>query len=189
MQKSLKRAERQKAKLTSQKPAATPDETEPADTQPEGDVKTLKVTERKWSKRLLKGKYTVIPNIIFERQLALKLDPVDINIILHLASYWWTVDGKPRPAKATIAEAMKRNPRTIQRHIERMEKLGYIRRERRFVQGFGSRPNVYHLDGLIAAAQPYADEKVRMMAAKKAAREAGMGRKGKALVEPTDPFA
>lgn len=131
---------------------------------------------------MLKGKYTVIPNIIFERQLALQLTPVDINIILHLASYWWTAEGKPRPAKATIAEAMKRDPRSIQRRIRRMEDLGYIRRERRFVSGIGSRPNVYHLDGLIAAAAPYADEKVKELAAKKATRDAAIGRKAKAQV-------
>lgn len=169
--------------------AAPSDKEKPEAASPEDATKTLKVNERKWTKRLLKGKYTLIPNIIFERQLALQLDPVDINIIIHLASYWWTVDGKPRPAKATIAEAMNRDPRTIQRHIERMEKLGYIKRERRFVPGVGSRPNVYHLDGLIAAAIPYADEKVKELADRKAAREAAAGRKGKARVEEVDPDA
>lgn len=192
MKKAVKKAEAKKTSAANKKPAAqfsATDVFEPIELPPEGDTKNLKVNERKWGKRLLKGKYTLIPNIIFERQLALKLDPVDINIIIHLASYWWTVEGKPRPAKATIAEAMKRNPRTIQRHIERMEKLGYIQRERRFIPGFGSRPNAYHLDGLIAAATPYADEKVKLMAAKKAAREAGIGRKGKAQFGAADPFA
>jgi hypothetical protein len=112
------------------------------------------------------------------RQLALKLDPVDINIILP-PSYWWTVEGKPRPAKATIAEAMQRDPRTIQRHIEKMEKQGYIKRERRFIP-VGSRPNIYHFDGLIAAAMPYADEKIKAMEATKRERDARNGRKGKA---------
>ena len=91
--------------------------------------------------------------------------------------------------KATIAEAMNRDPRTIQRHIEKMEKQGYIERKRRFVPGFGSRPNVYDLDGLIRAAQPYADEKVKELAKKKAAREAAIGRKGKARVEDVDAFS
>lgn len=182
MKKIVKKAEAKKASALSKKPAPVPEEVEPIEAQPEGDAKTLKVNERKWTKRLLKGKYTIVPNIIFERQLALQLNPVDINIILHLASYWWTVEGKPRPAKATIAEAMKRNPRTIQRRIERMEKMGYIRRERRFTPGIGSRPNVYHLDGLIAAAAPYADEKVKELAAKKAVRDAAVGRRGKAQV-------
>jgi hypothetical protein len=189
MKKPVKKADAEKASPASKKAASPADVFEPIEPPPQTETKSIKVNEKKWGKRLLKGKYTLIPNIIFERQLALKLDPVDINIILHLASYWWTAEGKPRPAKATIAEAMKRNPRTIQRHIERMEKLGYIRRERRFVQGFGSAPNVYHLDGLIAAATPYADEKVKMLAAKRAAKEAGVGRRGKAQVEVADPFA
>jgi DNA-binding MarR family transcriptional regulator len=37
---------------------------------------------------------------------------------------------------------MQRDPRTIQRHIEKMEKQGYIKRERRFIPGIGSRPLV-----------------------------------------------
>ena len=56
----------------------------------------------------------------------------------------------------------------------------YIRRERRFVAGVGSRPNVYHFDGLIEAAIPYADEKVKEMEAKRREREARNGRKGMA---------
>jgi hypothetical protein len=32
-------------------------------------------------------------------QQALGLDPLDINIILHIASYWWSESGKPHPSK------------------------------------------------------------------------------------------
>lgn len=84
---------------------------------------------------------------------------------------------------------MKKNPRTIQRHIQKMEKMGYIRRERRFVRGSGSKPNIYHFDGLIAAATPYADEKVKEMELKRLARDARNGRKGKTQLQAADPFA
>lgn len=136
---------------------------------PQTPVESLNANERKWGKRLLKAKFTIMPNVIFERQLALKLSAVDINILLHLVSYWWTAESKPRPAKATIAEAMKVTPRTVQRHIARLEKLGYIKRERRYIRGQGSQPNAYHFDGLIEKALPLAEEKIKDL--QKRARE------------------
>jgi len=138
---------------------------------------TLNANEKKWGKKLLKAKFTVIPNIIFERQLALGLDAIDINIILHLAGYWWTKESKPRPAKATIAEAMKVTPRTVQRHIAKMEAKGYIKRERRFIRGQGSQPNAYHFDGLIEKALPLAEEKIKETQRKQRERDERNGRK------------
>lgn len=140
-------------------------------------AEALNANEKKWGKRLLKAKFTVMPNVIFERQLALKLDAVDINILLHLVSYWWTAESKPRPAKSTIAEAMKLSPRTIQRHIARLEKFGYIKRERRFIRGQGSQPNAYHFDGLIAAALPLAEEKIKDLQKRQRERDERNGRR------------
>ena len=40
-----------------------------------------------------------------------------------------------------------------------------MRREERRIPGKGSKTNLYHLDGLIAAALPYAKEKVEKRAA------------------------
>jgi hypothetical protein len=90
---------------------ATPKAEPQAEAAPQTD--SLKVNERKWTKRLLKGGWTVIPNILFERQNVLGLDPLDLNIILHLAGYWWTADSKPRPSKNTIAKAIGVDPRTV----------------------------------------------------------------------------
>lgn len=36
----------------------------------------------------MKAGWTALPNVIFERQRALGLDAIDVNIILHIASYW-----------------------------------------------------------------------------------------------------
>ena len=65
------------------------------------------------------GGMDVLPNIIFERQQALGLDAIDVNIILHIASYWWAKESKPHPSKKTIATAMGIEPRTVQRRIAR----------------------------------------------------------------------
>ena len=124
-------------------------------------AKELRVNEQKWSKPLMDAGWTAFPSVIIERQLALGLDAMDVNIILHLASYWWTEDNKPHPSKKTIADAMKVHPRTVQRRIADMEKAGLIRRQERRIPGRGSKSNVYHFDGLIRAAAPYAEEKIR----------------------------
>ena len=142
-------------------------------------AKELKVNERKWSKTLMKAGWTAFPSVIFERQRALGLDALDINILLHLAGYWWTHDNKPHPAKKTIAHAMNVNPRTVQRRIASLEKAGLIRREERRIRGQGSKTNRYHFDGLIEAARPYAEEKLQEIARREAENKDRVRRKGR----------
>lgn len=119
----------------------------------------LRTNERKWSKALMDAGWTALPSVIIENQRQLGLSPLDLNIVLYLASKWWTPEGKPFPSKATMAKAMDVHPRTIQKHIAALEGAGYIRREERRTEA-GSKTNIYHLDGLIKAAKPFADEKV-----------------------------
>ena len=132
----------------------------------EMDTKTspidkFRVNEQKWTKTLMEAGWTVIPNVFIERQNALGLHPIDINILLHLAVYWWTHDNRPHPSKNIIAKAINVTPRTVQRRIAALENIGFIRREQRRILGKGSKTNVYHLDGLIKAAHPYALEKIK----------------------------
>ncbi len=126
----------------------------------------IRVNEQKWSKPLMDAGWTAIPTVLIERQKALGLDATDVNILLHLISYWWTADNKPRPSKSTIAAAMGVTPRTVQRRIAAMEKDGLIHREERRIPGKGSKPNRYHLDGLIKEALPYAEEKLKVRASR-----------------------
>ena len=149
----------------------------------------VRINEKKWSKPLMAAGWTAIPSVIIERQKALGLDALDMNIILHLATYWWTPDNKPHPSKRTIAEAVGVTPRTVQRRITALQSAGFLKREERRVKGKGSHTNLYHFDGLIKAAQPYAKEKLEEIEKRKAARETAVARKGKAklqLVKSTD---
>lgn len=139
----------------------------------------LHVNEKKWTAPLIKAGFTVLPNVLFERQQALGLDPLDINIILHIASYWWSEGSKPHPSKATIATAIGVKPRSVQRRIAALEAAKLIRREERRISKTGSKTNIYHLDGLIAAATPYALEKLDEQKTKAAIRDARAKRKGK----------
>lgn len=122
----------------------------------------LRTNEKKWSKPLMDAGWTALPSVIIENQKQLGLNPLDLNIVLYLASKWWTPEGKPFPSKSTMAKAMDVHPRTIQKHVAALEGAGYIRREERRTET-GSKTNVYHLDGLIKAAKPFAEEKLAEM--------------------------
>lgn len=133
--------------------------------------------ERKWTKPLTDAGWTAIPNVLFERQSAIGLEPLDINIILHLAGYWWKADNRPYPSKETLATAIGVSPRTIQRRIAAMEAAGFIQRvERKSAKG-RSLSNEYSLAGLIKEATPYAQEKTAEKKQRKAATAAKAKRK------------
>jgi DNA-binding transcriptional regulator YhcF (GntR family) len=134
---------------------------------------------RKWGAPLLKAGWTTIPNAFFEYQQALGLEPLDVNILLHIASHWWKPAEKPWPSKGLIAASIGVHPRTVQRRIAHMEKAGFIKREQRRVKGMGSKTNIYHFDGLIKAALPFAAEKVEQIEQRKAEKKARATRKGK----------
>lgn len=127
-----------------------------------GDNADLRTNEKKWTKPLMDAGWTALPSVIIENQRQLALAPLDLNIILYLASKWWTAEGKPYPSKATMAKAMDVHPRTIQKHIAALEAAGYIKREQRRTDK-GSKSNIYHLDGLIESAKPFAEEKLAEM--------------------------
>jgi len=116
--------------------------------------------EKKWTKPLTEAGWTAIPSVIFERQYALGLDPLDLNIILHLAGYWWTAGNSPHPSKKTIAAAIGVDPRTVQRRIAKMEGAGFVKRISRLSKKGGTSTNQYSFAGLIKAATPFALERI-----------------------------
>jgi predicted transcriptional regulator len=123
------------------------------------ESKRLKRNEEKWSSVLMEAGWTVLPSIILEKQHALGLDPIDVNILLQLARYWWYSDNPPHPSKATIAQCLGVDRSTVRRHIAQMEADGFIRREARYSKKFGGQEtNLYYFDGLIKAATPHAVE-------------------------------
>lgn len=114
----------------------------------------------KWSAPLAKSGWTSFPSVIFERQQALGLSPLDINIVLHLAGYWWDPGKNAHPSKATIAKAIGVSARTVQKRIAMMEGAGFIRRIYRITGVGDNDTNEYDLSGLINAATPFAEEKI-----------------------------
>jgi hypothetical protein len=123
-------------------------------------VENLSRNEKKWTALLMEAGWTVLPSVILERQHALGLDAVDLNIILHLARHWWYSDNPPHPSKKTIAECMGIDQSTVRRRIARMEKDGLLKRESRYDKRYGQISNCYHFEGLIKGATPFAKEAI-----------------------------
>jgi DNA-binding transcriptional ArsR family regulator len=131
---------------------------------------TDKVLEAKWGKPLIANGFTAIPDTIFRNQKALKLKPLDVLILLHLASYWWKPSENPWPAKGTIADALDVDPRTVQRAIKKMEDLGYVRRIERKAKAGDNLTNEYDLRGLVKFTTKLAEEEITRKA-KRAAED------------------
>jgi DNA-binding transcriptional regulator YhcF (GntR family) len=122
----------------------------------------LRRNEEKWTPTLMDAGWTVLPSVILERQQALGLDPIDINIILHIARHWWYADKPPYPSKRTIAECMGIDESTVRKHIARMENDGLLKRNPRYDPKFGGqRSNEYLFNGLIKEALPFAEEAIQ----------------------------
>ena len=129
---------------------------------------TDKVLEAKWGKSLIANGFTAIPDAIFRNQKALKLKPLDVLILLHLASYWWKPSENPWPAKGTIADAVDVDPRTVQRAIKKREDLGYVKRIERKAKAGDNLTNQYDLRGLVKAATKLAEEELNRKASRAA---------------------
>lgn len=140
-------------------------------------IATDKKVAAKWSKTLAESGWTSFPNVIFERQQALQLSPLDINILLHLAGNWWNPGQHPFRSKKTLALAIGVHPRTIQKRIEEMERWGYIKRIYRKASVGDNLPNEYDLSGLIEKVKPFAEEKLAERARQQAAKTATITRK------------
>ena len=121
---------------------------------------TEKVLVAKWGKTLIAAGFTALPDVVFLYQKALGLKPLDVLVLLHLASSWWKPNENPWPSKQTIADAIDVDPRTIQRSIGKMEKLGYVKRIERKAKAGDNLSNEYDLRGLIKHAKKHAEEKM-----------------------------
>lgn len=123
----------------------------------------VKKLEERWGKQTLDVKgWTGIPSLLLERQQMLKIDPVDMNILLVLLSHWWSKEKMPFPSKGRIAEIINRDVGTVRRHIKKLEDNGLVNREERFqANGNGQTSNIYRLDGLVSRLAKEAEQEAR----------------------------
>ena len=135
-----------------------------------GATSPQKLIEGKWGKALATAGWTAIPNAIIENQGKLGLDALDLAILLQVAACWWSADRPPFPGRERIASNIGVTPRTVQRRLVRLAKVGLISKVARHSASGRQKSNEYGFKGLIAKATPYAD---KMVAAKRAKKPAG----------------
>ena len=139
---------------------------------PRSHTEKVRLVESKWSKELAKAGWTALPNIILEKQAALGLRPLDVNILLQIGKYWWEADSAPFPSIETIANSIGVMPRTIQRRITAMVEAKLIERHSRFYPRGGQKSNSYTFEGLITRCKPFAEEVARERERRKSAQRA-----------------
>ena len=138
---------------------------------------TIKANEEKWTPKLMQAGWTSIPSVLIDRQQALGLEPIDMNILLVLAKHWWVKDRLPYPSKTTMATSIGVSPRHVQRRIAFLEKANFIKRVKRFDKDRGQTSNQYDLTGLIEAAQQFAEEAIELKHANTEAKKQRLHRK------------
>ncbi|RWC26801.1 MAG: hypothetical protein EOS70_30845 [Mesorhizobium sp.] len=90
------------------------------------DVDKLRTNEKKWTKALMATGWSAFPNIIIEKQQALGLDALDMNIIIHLVQYWWLPDNLPHPSVETIAKAIGGRPAPFRNALPPSRPLNFL---------------------------------------------------------------
>ncbi len=76
------------------------------------------------------GGFAVLPVALMRHQHALGLDAGAMVVLINILSAWWYRDRLPFPSTHTLAKRMGVSPRTVQRHLEELERLELIRRVR-----------------------------------------------------------
>lgn len=139
---------------------------------PKPDEK-LRENEKKWGRNLVKVGWTLVPSTILERQQELGLDPIDLNILLQIARYWWKAGQPPFPAISSIARCIGRSISTVQRRPKTMETRGLITIEHRYDESHGGQTSSrYIFNGLIEVASRLANETLEERQLKRTERKA-----------------
>ncbi len=67
-----------------------------------------------------------MPDLLLKHQVALKLTPTEVVVLLNVLMHWWFAERKPYPRPTTIAKRMGTAPRTVQRALKRLTQKGVI---------------------------------------------------------------
>jgi hypothetical protein len=139
------------------------------------NARYLRENEKKWMAPMMKAGWTAVPSVILEFQDELGLNPVELNVLMQLASHWWYQHNLPHPSKKRIAKRIARSEATVQRTLRRLEERGLIERIPWHDPETGAqRTNHYAFTGLIEKATPFA---VRKIEDKKSKSQGKSGRK------------
>lgn len=120
--------------------------------------KAEQVSDKKWSKPVMKLGFCIIPLLLLRAQQRLGLNPTQLAVLLQLADFWWDQDRKPYPSKQALSERLGLSPRQIQRYIAELEAAGLVQRIERRAAHRGKISNEYDLSGLVERLKKIAPE-------------------------------
>ncbi len=123
---------------------------------------TRKASEKKYGKPVMDLGFCIVPSLLMQAQARLGINPVQFNIIMHLADIWWDAAHRPWPKKQLLAERMGMSERQIQRQIAELESAGLVQRVGRTRPGRGKTSNEYDLSGLVKMLQAFEPEFTEM---------------------------
>lgn len=106
----------------------------------------------KWGLSVADRGFSQIPNYLMLINQFLdedkSLSPLELLLLLQLASAWWKRDEAPFPSVKTLANRCGTSDRQIQRALARLEKDGFLQRQKRREQGVIA-SNAYNLMPLV----------------------------------------
>jgi DNA-binding MarR family transcriptional regulator len=76
----------------------------------------------------MRAGFQVIPNILIQVHRQLRLDALDVLILLNINMHWWEASVLPYPKPSMIAERIGVSRRTVERRLNGMQKAGLIQR-------------------------------------------------------------
>lgn len=146
------------------------------------ELEALRKNEAKWTAPVLAAGWNAFPSIVIEKQEALGLDAIDMNIILHLSNYWWVKDNLPHPSVGAVAKALGIKDRTVQKRIKALCDAGFMEKQERRHTKYGSDTNLYSFNGLIEKVTPFAKEKLEQIKKHQEEKATRLARKRPKLV-------
>ncbi|MBC6802410.1 MULTISPECIES: helix-turn-helix domain-containing protein [Acinetobacter] len=106
----------------------------------------------KWGKVTSQLGFVSVPTALLFAQSDLRINALEMNVLMNLLMHWWDKDQYPYPSQKAIAFRVGVSSRTVQRVLKELEDKELIKRElsSRTHKVFKGR-NVYNLDPLIEA--------------------------------------
>lgn len=141
-------------------------------------VNDIAVNEKKWGKSTISAGWTLVPNILLERQAVLGITSSQLNVLLVLMKHWWERDTLPFPEMNTIGAMIGLSRSAVQRNIRQLEQAGFIQRIERKKSNGGNNSNQYNFDGLIKHLKPFAEDELKKRDAVKQEKQKRLTTKG-----------
>jgi len=114
-------------------------------------VRKMSDVEDKWGADVAQRGFAQIPNYLLYLNQFLdqthKLTPIELLILMQLTGSWWKKGDRPYPSMATLATRCGASTRQIQRALNRLQELGFIKKEARREAGIIA-SNAYDLEPL-----------------------------------------